>query len=213
VKEVEVAGPGPSWVYNWLADPPGPYTITATVYNSFGCGKTAEIDVAAGYDVGCCLSPPNPELKPIVLTCEGRGSAKCGTLEYEIINNNCLTAVAIERMAVRWKDVTGNDPKLAGVLFDRSLIWNAISLGSPATNTFSDPKPSIGIERDATDPVVVNYVFDKNMAERTPDGAQRNLLTTTYGFRLLDETGAPTSITGVCGPETGMFDAMIVEVP
>jgi prepilin-type N-terminal cleavage/methylation domain-containing protein len=210
---VEVAGPGPSWVYDWLADPPGPYTITATVYNSLECGKSAEIDVAAGYDVGCCLSPPNPELKPIVMTCEGRGAVKCAALQYEVINNNCLTAVAVESMAIRWKDVTGNDPKLSGVLFDGSLIWNAIALSSPATNTFSDPKPTIGIDRDATDPVVVNYVFDNNMAERTPSGAQRNVLTTTYGFRLLDENGAPTSITGVCGPETGMFDDMIVEVP
>lgn len=211
---VPLETPGPTWTYDWLADPPGPYTITATVVNDLGCSKTARIEVAAGFDVGCCLSPPNPELNPILLECTGSGGSKCAELDYEVINNNCLTAVAIERMEIRWVDNTGNDPKLTGVLFDGSFIWNpAIPVPRPASNAFSDPKPSISIDRDALSPVRVTYTFDANMGERLGQNRTANTLTTTYSFRLLDDLGQPTSITGVCGPSTGMFDNMIVDVP
>jgi len=210
----EVSGSGPSWTYNWLADPPGPYTIYATVYNDLGCGKTAQVDVAAGYDVGCCLSPPNPDTRPIVLTCVGSGNAKCAPIQYEVINNNCLTAVAIERMTVTWTDLTGNNPRLDDVRFDGSSIWNpAIPLASPANNVFSDPKPSIGVDRNSTFPVRVTYVYDANMARRQGQDVFRNTLTTSYSFRLLNELGEETAITGVCGPSTGMFDTMVVENP
>lgn len=209
----QLAGPGPAWKYNWLADPPGPYRITATV-SSAGCTKSESIDVAAGFDVGCCLSPPQPDLDPVLLACVGGGNQKCASLRYEVINNNCLTAVSIERMGVTWVDNTGNKPNLTGVAFDGTLIWNVTPpAASPATNAFSDPKPSIDVSRDSTNPVIVHYLYDDNMAERQGLSRFRNTLTTTYDFRLLDATGAATSITGSCGPAEGMFDNLIVENP
>jgi hypothetical protein len=210
---VEIPTAGPAWKYEWLANPPGPYTIKATVYNDLGCPKTAQVDVAAGYDVGCCLSPPNPNLNPVLMTCEGSGSQKCAEIQYKVINNNCLTAVAIEGMEVRWTDFTGNDPKLTGVLFDGSLIWNPTLLSSPASTAFSSPKPSIDIRRNSIDPVLVTYTFNDNMARRQGQSTFRNTLTTRYRFRLLDSRGVETSITGQCGPNEGMFQNLIVETP
>ena len=210
---VEVATAGPDWAYDWLASPPGPYTIVATVFNDLGCPKSTRVKVAAGYDVGCCRSPPNPSLDPVVLACVGSGSRKCASIQYEVVNNNCLTAVAIEVMEVAWIDRTGNDPKLTGVLFDDTLIWNPTLLASPAATNFSSPKPSIDISRNSVDPVRVTYTFNDNMARRRGQDSYRNPLTTTYRFRLLDSTGTETAITGQCGPSEGMFQNLIVEAP
>ncbi len=211
--DVVLEDPGPTWQYNWLADPPGPYTIVATVVNSEGCSKTESIHVSAGFDVGCCLSPPNPELDPIVLSCDGGGSSKCKIVSYEIINNNCLTAVAIEEMDITWVDNTNDVPLLTGVQFDGIPIWNVSPAeNTPASVTFSDPRPAIDISRDNTNPVYVTYTYTENMSKRVGrSGSLRNTLTSSYTFRLLNETGDPTGITGVCGPATGMFQNMIVE--
>jgi len=38
-----------------------------------------------------------------------------------------------------------------------------------------------------------------------------NHLTTEYRFRLLDATGQPTAITGICGPSTGVFHNLVVD--
>ncbi len=214
VKQKVIVDPGPSWTYNWLADPPGPYTINATVENSTGCSKTATIHVSASFSVGCCLSPPNPDLNPITLSCDGGGNAKCATISYQVINNNCLTAVEIEEMTVDWQDVTGLNPQLTGVRFDGTPIWNVVPASSaPASQTFSAPKPQIGFNRNAVNPVTVTYTYTQNMSKKQGPNWKQNTLTTSYSFRLLDETGSPTSITGVCGPSTGMFDNMITGIP
>ncbi len=210
----EIDDPGPTWTYHWLADPPGPYTITATVTNTLGCSKSATIQVSAGTSVGCCLSPPDPDLNPIVLDCTRPGPPpqECMEITYQMINNNCLTAVQIEAMTITWADNVGNGAKLTGVRFDGNLIWNVSPPSpSPASNTFSSPKPAIGVERDSTNPVSVTYVYDQVTSAKVRGEFRRNELTTSYDFVLLDELGQPTSITGTCGPSTGMFDNMIVE--
>ena len=210
-RQVEILTPGPIWRYEWLADPPGPYTIIATVTNDQDCSKSSSIHVAAGTDVGCCLSQANPDMNPIELTCTGGGNAKCATVSYEIINNNCLTAVAVESMSVDWQDVTTLSPYLTGVFFDGSPIWSVTPASAqPAATMFSDPKPSIDVSRNSTFPVQVTYTYTQNMSNKIGQTWFQNTLTTSYRYRLLDETGAETSITGTCGPSTGMFGSMIV---
>jgi hypothetical protein len=105
------------------------------------------------------------------------------------------------------------NPKLTGVLFDGSLIWNPTLLPSPASTMFSSPKPSIDITRNSVDPVLVTYTFDDNMATRQGQSRFRNTLTTRYRYRLLDSDGVETAITGQCGPNEGMFQNLIVEAP
>ena len=213
-RQVEILTAGPVWRYDWLADPPGPYTIIATVTNDQDCAKSASIHVAAGTDVGCCLSQANPDINPIELTCDGGGNAKCATVSYEVINNNCLTAVAIEQIEVDWQDVTTLSPRLTGVFFDGSPIWNVVPASlQPASTPFSDPKPSIDVSRNSTNPVSVTYTFTQNMTTKQGNTWFQNTMTTSFNYRLLDETGAATSITGVCGPSTGMFNSMIVGRP
>jgi hypothetical protein len=212
--QVDISDPGPVWTYNWLADPPGPYTIIATVTNDQDCAKSASIHVAAGTDVGCCLSQANPDMNPIELTCDGGGNSKCATVSYEVINNNCLTAVALEGMSVDWQDITTLNPLLTGVYFDSSPIWSVNPASSqPAATMFSDPKPSIDVSRNSTFPVRVTYTYTQNMTKKIGPNWFQNTLTTSYRYRLLDETGAETAITGTCGPSTGMFDSMIVGRP
>jgi prepilin-type N-terminal cleavage/methylation domain-containing protein len=213
----------PSWYHEWLANPSGPYQITATVTNDTGCTKSTSIDVAAGYDVGCCLSPPTPDIDPLFLTCAG-GSLKCRLISYEMINNNCLTSVAIEDMTVSFTDDVANGALLQSVSFDGNTIWNVSpNSPSPANNSFdSDGNgmcdldemcPSLGIDRDTTNPVTVSYLFSEEMAvraRRSQPGVE-NRLQTEYQFRLLDSSGSPTSITGTCGPSTGIFHNLQVE--
>jgi hypothetical protein len=213
-KQIIINDPGPVWGFDWLANPPGPYTITATVENDTGCSKTESIHVSAGFGVGCCLSPPNPDIDPITLSCDGGGTSKCATISYEVINNNCLTAVAIESMTVDWQNVTNLNPELSGVLFDGSPIWNLVPPAStPAVQTFSDPKPFILVGRNVSNPVIVTYVYTQNMTNKQGTTWFQNTLTTSYSFRLLDKEGNPTAITGVCGPSTGMFDRMLTGRP
>ena len=212
--QVILEDPGPSWRYEWLADPPGPYTIVATVENETGCSKTGTIHVSAGFDVGCCLSPPNPELNPVTLVCEGIGGGKCTIVSYEVINNNCMTAVSIEEIVVDWQDVTDLTPLLTGVAFDGTPIWNVSPAASqPASTEFSDPKPSIDVSRNSSNPVWVTYTYTQNMSLQVVQDWFQNTLTTSYRFRLLNEFEEETGITGICGPSTGMFDNMIVEGP
>jgi len=203
------------WTYNWLATPPGPYIITATVKNSLGCAKSTSINVASGFDVGCCLSPPDPTLSPITLFCTGPGNVnvECKEISWELINNNCLTAVAIEEMEIAWQDNVGNNPLLTGVRFDNTLIWNVTPpSGTPATNVFSAPKPAIPVDRDSTNPVDVTYVFDQVMAARLPGNVFRSdALSTIFRFRLIDANDQETSITGECSTNGGSFATMVVE--
>jgi len=206
------------WNYDWLASPPGPYTITATVANSDGCTRSKSIHVAAGTDVGCCLSPPNPDLDPVLLLCTGPGNiqVECKEVTYSIINNNCLTAVRIDQMDITWTNDTGNNPKLSGIKFDGSLVANFSPLapGPSATKVFAEPQPSIGIDRSSANPLDVTYVYDQVMSEKHGNIYQRNSLTTTYSYTLLDSAGDPTQITGQCGPGASageLFDNLIVQ--
>ena len=117
-------------------------------------------------------------------------------------------------MRVDWQDVTSLNPELTGVLLDSSPIWNVVpASGTPATQTFSDPKPSILVGRNASNPVTVTYTYTQNMTRKQGSSWFQNTLTTSYSFRLLDETGTETAITGVCGPTTGMFGNMLVGRP
>ena len=207
---------GSSWTNSWLANPPGPYTLTATVSNAGGCTRAASIHVAAGYDVGCCLSPPTPDMDPVVLDCTGPGglAKECREVTYLMINNNCMTAVAIESMTVTWDHTIPGvtRPKLMGVRFDASSIWAVTPpSASPATNTFTAPKPSIAVSRNTSNPVQVTYAFDQVTAKRVSGTYYRDAMTTSYSFRLLDASGLETAITGTCGPSTGMFDNLLVE--
>lgn len=213
-RTLELASAGPTWTDDgWLADPPGLYTIVLSVENSAGCVRSATIQVTAGDVVGCCLSPPNPTQNPVVLACAS-GTGGCMTNTYQVVNNGCRTAVAIEGMTVTWVDVVGNGAKLISVKFDGSVIWSLSPYSpSPASTTFSDPKPLVTLDRTSSNPLVVTYSFNWPTAVKTKSICKQDTMTTTYGFRLLDETGAPTAITGQCGPAQGMFANLIVSCP
>ena len=210
VRTQTVTGPGPTWSDNWFATPPGSYVITFAVENDTGCAKQATISVTAGDIVGCCLSPPNPTQNPVTMSCAG-GGEKCKEVTYQVINNGCRTAVSIENMTVTWVDLVGNGAKLATVRFDGSAIWSlSPHSASPASTTFSDPKPVIALNRTSANPVNVTYVFDQFTGDKVKGACLRDTMTATYGFRLLDENGLPTSITGTCGPSQGMFGNLVV---
>ncbi len=200
-----VSGAGPTWTYNWLADPPGSYTITATVETSDGCARSAVVDVVAGPDVGCCLSP-FPAQNPYVMTCTGApGTAnKCKKVTYSMINNNCLTSVRLDTVQVTWANDIGNNAKLLSVLFDGATIWNPNGVSSPAATTFSAPNPTIAATRTSSNPVVVDYSYDQLMSDKVGPSVKKNVpITTTYSFTLLDSSGSPSVITGTCGAADG----------
>lgn len=204
-KEKEISGPGPTWTYNWLADPPGSYTITAIVENEDGCTRSAEIEVNAGSDVGCCLSP-HPVQNPYVMKCTGDPglSKKCKKITYSMINNNCLTAVQVDTMEITWTNNIGNNAKLEDVRFDGAVIWSAGLASSPASTTFSAPKPTIGADRSSSNPVTVDYKYDKLMSDKQGSTVKKNApITTTFTFTLLDAQGQPSSVRGACGPAEG----------
>ena len=187
--------------------------IVLSVENSSGCIRSATIQVTAGDIVGCCLSPPNPTQNPVVMTCAG-GSVGCKENTYQVVNNGCRTAVSIEGMTVTWVDVLKNGAKLVSVKFDGTTIWSLSPYSpSPAATTFSDPKPVVGLNRTSSNPLVVTYTFNWPTADIFKAACRQDTMTTTYDFRLLDETGAPTSITGQCGPSQGMFANLIVSCP
>ncbi len=209
----DVVGPGPTWTDNWMATPAGTYTITVTVENTQPCYKSATISVTAGDVVGCCLSPPNPTQNPVDMTCAG-GSMKCKEVTYLVINNGCRTAVSVEAMTITWADVVGNGAKLASVLFDGGTIWSVSPYSpSPASTSFSDPKPVIALNRTSTNPVQVTYIFDQVTGDKVHGTCVRDTMTTTYQFRLLDQNGQPTSIQGTCGPGQGMFGNLLAGCP
>ncbi|MBZ5639015.1 MAG: prepilin-type N-terminal cleavage/methylation domain-containing protein [Acidobacteriia bacterium] len=212
-----VAGAGPSWSDSWLANPPGQYRLDVTVQNSTGCTRSATVHVVyAQSNVGCCLSPPNPTQNPVTMTCSS-GAPGCKEVSYQMINNGCLTAVAINSMTVTWVDEVANGAKAAGVKFDGSTIWSVLpNSTSPATNAaFSTPKPQIAVNRNSSNPVNVTYVFDKVASAGVKVKGKwtyyQDTMTTTYGFVLLDSAGAETAVTGTCGPSQGMFQNFIVE--
>jgi len=214
---------GPTWSYNWLANPPGPYTITAIVTNSTGCPKVVSIHVAAGTDVGCCLSPPNPNLDPVTLTCTGTvKNSECKEVSYTMINNNCLTKVRIDQMTITWDDVTTKDAKLSDIKFTTSVAGTTTGIigtfsppeKSPAIKVFSTPQPSIGILSSSTNPLLVTYVYNQVMSLKLKGNFLRNSLTTEFKYTLLDSSDLPTSISGTCGPGASggaIFDNLIVE--
>ncbi len=198
-EEKEVTGPGPAWTYNWLADPPGAYTITAIVENDTGCTRSAEIQVNAGSDVGCCLSP-----HPVQCTGEPGATKKCKKVTYSMINNNCLTAVRLDGIQVTWTNDIGNDAQLLSVLFDGTAIWNPGGVASPASTAFSAPNPTIPVDRNASNPLIVDYAYDQLMSAKVGPVVKKNVpITTLYTFTLLDADNNPSAITGACGPADG----------
>jgi prepilin-type N-terminal cleavage/methylation domain-containing protein len=201
------------WSYDWLASPPGPYTITATVTNAYACSKSESINVASGFSVGCCLSPPDPTLSPIVMLCTGpKNQTACTENTWQIINNNCLTSVAIEQLTIGWVDNVGNGPLLTGVRFDNTLIWNVTPpSASPAHNVFSAPKPDIPVTRNSTNPVDVTFVFDKVTSAKIGPNYFRDAMAAEFQFRLLDSQGNETAITGTCSTGGGSLAPLIVE--
>lgn len=204
-EEKEVTGPGPAWTYNWLADPPGAYTITAIVENDAGCTRSAEIQVNAGSDVGCCLSP-HPVQNPYVMACTGQPGAakKCKQVTYSMINNNCLTAVRLDEIRVTWTNDIGNNAGLLSVLFDGTAIWNPGGVASPASTAFSAPNPTIPVDRNASNPLIVDYAYDQLMSAKVGPVVKKNVpITTTYTFTLLDADNNPSAIKGACGPADG----------
>jgi prepilin-type N-terminal cleavage/methylation domain-containing protein len=209
-----VTGPGPTWSYNWYATPPGAYTVSVTVQNATGCTTSASINVTSGDIVGCCLSPPNPTQNPVTLTCAG-GSTKCKENTYQMINNGCRTAVSIESMTITWvEDSHLTGARLTTVQFDGTTIWSVIpNSASPATATFSAPKPTITLSRTSANPVAVTYIFTSVTGKTQGQACYQDTMTTTYNFRLLDTNNNPTSITGTCGPSQGMFGNLIVDCP
>jgi hypothetical protein len=201
------------WTYDWLANPPGPYRITATVTNGYSCSKSESIDVASGFSVGCCLSPPDPTLSPIVMECTGpKNQTECTENTWQIINNNCLTSVAIEELTIGWTDNVGLGARLTGVRFDNTLIWNVTPpSGSPAFNVFSAPKPDIPVTRNSTNPVDVTFVFDQVTSKKIGKNFFRNAMAAEFRFRLLNAQGQETQITGTCSTGGGSFAPLIVE--
>jgi prepilin-type N-terminal cleavage/methylation domain-containing protein len=208
------ANQGPcSWTYNWLANPPGPYTITATVTNGLGCPKTESISVASGFSVGCCLSPPDPTISPIVMACTGpKQQTECTENTWQLINNNCLTSVAIEELIIGWNDAAQTGAKLTGVKFDNTLIWNVTPPSpSPASNVFSDPKPDIPVGRNSSNPVDVTFTFDQVTSRKIGPDHYQDGMAAEFRFRLLDAQGRDTSITGTCSTGGGSFAPLVVE--
>ncbi len=195
-------GSPPTWTVNWIADPPGPYTITVVITNAAGCTASTSIQVVAGPTVGCCLGTnPGQTGTPTMIGCSpNTGSTKCTQLSYRMYNNTCLTSVAIETMNVTWTN-GWTTALLSRVNFDTTTIWNAGATASPASTTFSAPKPAIPTTRNSSNPVFVYYVFNNSMSKQ--NGAKNQPVATTYTFRLLDSSGNPTSITGSCGPSGG----------
>jgi prepilin-type N-terminal cleavage/methylation domain-containing protein len=201
---------GTTWTDSgWLANPAGPYTITATVTNSTGCTATTTITVSAGSAVGCCLSmfPTTNSLAG----CAG-GSTKCKEVSYRIGNDRCLTAVSVTTMNIAWTDYSGNKPRWQTARFNGSDIANAGTwtttyvgttneAGTASKSNFSAPSPTVPYATPMTTANTTNvtYVFDK--ATDSGNGSNRKVDvfgTNQYIFTLLDSAGTPSGITTTC---------------
>jgi hypothetical protein len=209
-----ITGNGP-WTVNWTPSAPGTWTLTATVTNAANCTSTTSVSITVSPTVACCLTP-QPIGSPVNVTCRttNPASTQCTEVTYQLKNNNCLTAVAIDSMTVTWNNVVGNSPLLNSVWFDRNLagqqqIWNAGGATSPASTTFTGSRPQIPVGRDTFNPMNVTYIFSQVMANKVGPTFRRNTMTTTWDFELLDADGNPTGITGSCG--AGVFDNLLVE--
>lgn len=218
-----VSGAGPDWVYNWIANPPGFYEITGTVFSANGCSKSSTIHVNAGPYVGCCLGPPNPTISPQLMRCavQANGKLDCTRVSFDVVNNNCLTSVRIDRMDVTWVDVINSvasqKTKLQSIAMDASSIASfSPNATSPASKVYSEPYPTIGVNRSTANPVVFTYTFDKTTSDyvNSTKVYRQDSMTTLFYFTLLDENGAATAITGTCGPNAAngdVFDDLLVE--
>ena len=202
--------PGTTWTDSgWLADPPGAYTITATVTNAGGCANTTSIHVQAGSVVGCCLS-----MQPTTntyLTCAS-GGVKCKEISYKMGNGSCLTAVSVHAMTVAWTDNSGNNPQWQTVRFNGTNIaavgsWTVTygtgtpQTGSATKNDFGTPRPSIPYLSPVTggNATTVTYVFN----QQTDSGSGGNRKVDVFGtnqylFTLLDSLGNESGITTTC---------------
>jgi prepilin-type N-terminal cleavage/methylation domain-containing protein len=203
---VDTSSGYPTFSVNWLANPPGDYTIAATVQNDTGCAQTVLKDVVAGPDVGCCLTPNPGQVPPLVmLECSpgtGGTASRCTNLGFQVVNYNCLTAVEFDSIEITWTNNLANNARLNRVQLGGSDIWVPGGAASPAARTFAEPRPNIPWSPSKT-PVVMRYLFDKAMSRN--NGPKNGPVTTTIQFHLLDSLGQRTAIYGSCGPATGGF--------
>jgi hypothetical protein len=201
---------GTSWTDSgWLANPAGPYTITATVTNASNCSFTATISVNAGSSVGCCLS-----LFPTTTTnatC-AKNPVGCKEVSYRIGNDRCLTAVSVTTMNVAWTDYSGNKPRWQTAAFNGSTIaapgsWTTTYAGSPneagtaSKSNFSAPSPQVPYAVPMTDANTTRVTYVFNLATDSGNGANRKVDvfgTNQYVFTLLDSAGNPSGITTTC---------------
>jgi prepilin-type N-terminal cleavage/methylation domain-containing protein len=218
--DADVTGGGP-WTFTWVPPRSGQWVLTAVVTNLTGCNAATSITVQVNPTVGCCLAP-RPATTPLTLKCRttSPSNTQCTDVSYFMVNNNCLTTASVESMQVTWAHTIPGvpTPRLREVWFDKAysghtatIIWNAAGLLSPADNTFGGVPPNIPVSRNASDPLKISYIFDQVMSKKVSGVFQQNTLTSTWNFRLLDEQGSPTDITGTCGPAQGIFHDMIVE--
>lgn len=201
---------GPSWTDSgWLADPPGYYTITATVTNDTGCTRSASITVQAGSIVDCCLHIVGAQ---DTIYCESPSSCKAPS--YQFANDYCLTAVDVTSMSISWKDYVGgkktsDEPTWQTVKFNGTPIANV----GTWTTSYTAGSPPIGQAQKSgitgappiqywADSLVnqahqtnVIYSFDKDVKQ----GSEKNVFHIhQITFTLLDSLGNRSNITTTC---------------
>lgn len=201
---------GTFWTDIWLANPPGAYSITATITSSNGCTASKTITVNAGSAVGCCLSM-FPTTNTIA-SCAG-GATKCKEVSYRIGNNQCLTAVGLLGMTVSWVDYSNNHPRWVNARFNGTNIaavgsWTATYVGATnevgtvtKTGGFATPTPQVPYATPMTsgNTTIVTYVFDQQTASVSGPTRFADVFTTNrFVFTLLDGAGIPTGITTTC---------------
>lgn len=210
-----VVGDTTYYDYDWLASPPGQYTVTITVPNSSGCTKASSITLNAAPTVACCLSyNPGVAGAPSFLSCNNTttdsGKQECRDLNYKLWNNACLTSVRIDSLTISWTNHVSGGPSdkmatptlLDSVYFDGTLYWRPDNAPTAASTTFTAVSaPRVPYTKAAANTVDVKYRYDTEMARQGGDKHQPVL--TTFAFTLLDTNQNPTAITGTCGPDNG----------
>jgi len=193
----------------WLAMPTGPYTITATVTNGTGCSSTTSVNVNAGSSAGCCLSifPATTS----VATCAG-GSAKCKEVSYRMGNDQCLTAVSLLSMSVRWTDYSNLHPRWQTARFNGTDIasvgsWTTTytgatnEVGTATKSNFTAPAPEVAYLQPMTtaNTTLVTYVFDNFTDNKIGSTRYVDVFDTNrFVFNLLDSLGNASGITTTC---------------
>ncbi|HEX6851643.1 MAG TPA: prepilin-type N-terminal cleavage/methylation domain-containing protein [Candidatus Polarisedimenticolaceae bacterium] len=205
-----VVGDTTYFEYDWLATPPGQYTLTITVPNAGGCTKSSSIQLNAAPTVACCLSfNPGVAGAARFLSCTNEttdgNDQECRDLNYKLWNNACLTSVRVDSLTIAWTNVKApqltRPALLEEVFFGGSSVWVPGNAATPASTTFSSRPPLVPYTRNAANTVDVTYRFADEMSREA--GGKHQPVDTTFNFTLLDSAGAPTGITGTCGVPNG----------